>query len=473
MAEVDTSIYGNVPKQQDLLGTLSGVLGIQGQMNQNKLFQQQFNTNRALSDIYKHAIGPDGTLDPAKVREMAKSDPNITYGLPQAIQNSQEAQKRMMDIDAAQLDLARKNLTTAESYLSPLLAKPNVTSGDIVGVLSEAMTKGNLNQKMALELYGSLPRDPQGGIDETKIKPWLQQQQMRVMDAKQRFDAMFPAPVAVDTGANINLMRMPQVGDPSVAGVVEKGLPPTTPVFDASGQARFAGAGGGSSGGGMGGSGMLAAAPPGVPEAAAVDASAGAKAGVDLQTLADAVPTQQALLRDMRQKVEGFAPGPIAGQLKSIQSLWSQITGRPNEAVANQEEFNKSAELSLQQDFKALGGTGTDQQLGSAFRSNPNEALSKMGIKGIISLKMGLNDAIAAKNQAWQEYKAKNGPQSYGKFSTEFNKTYDPRAFQMQHMTPDERAKMLKSLSKDEQARFLKSYRTALENGWVSLPGGK
>ena len=40
MAEVDTSIYQNAPKQPDLMGTLSGVLGVQGQMNQNKLFQQ-------------------------------------------------------------------------------------------------------------------------------------------------------------------------------------------------------------------------------------------------------------------------------------------------------------------------------------------------------------------------------------------------------------------------------------------------
>ena len=45
-------------QQPNVLNTLGAAAQIQNVMNQNKLFQQQYNTNLALSNIYKEAINP-------------------------------------------------------------------------------------------------------------------------------------------------------------------------------------------------------------------------------------------------------------------------------------------------------------------------------------------------------------------------------------------------------------------------------
>ncbi len=479
MAEIDTSIYQHQVKPANPLETLSGITGLQTQMNQNKLFQQQFQTNRAVSDIYKQAIKPDGTIDPQKLNSLLATDPNASYGLPQAYQGSQEAQQRNLGIEQTQIDLARKNMQTAESYLSPLLAHPNPSSSEIVGALSEAMTKGHLKQDVAMDLFSSLPRGPDGQIDETKITPWLKQQQMRMMDMKQRFDAMYPAPTMVNNGQAQIPVRLPQIGEPSQAGpAIQNQLPPTTPVFNPQTNAPgYLGAsGGGGAQGGQGG-GIQSGPALGAAEAASVDASASANQGVQLQSEADQVPAQKALLGNLEGALDKFEPGPGQGwkneakKFANLNNPFGQIFNPAS--IASQEEFNKQATQLAQAQFKTLGGTGTDSKLDSAMHTSPNETLSKMGNKGIIAMLKGNVDAIAAKNQAWQQFKQAHGPQSYGQFSTEFNKTYDPRVFQSQYLTVDDRKKMLSGMTKDEQKGFIGAYRKALESGWVKLPGAK
>lgn len=478
MAEIDTSSYGKGYTAPNPLETLSNVAKVKGQLNQNMLFQQDYNSKLGLSQIYKDAIDPQtGQLDPEKMRALMAGPQggNVTLGMPEAIKNSQEAQGRNLGIEKSQIDLARQNMTTAESYLSPLLAHPNPSSSEIAQALSDAMTKGHLKQEVALDLYSSLPRGQNGDVDEAKIRPWLQQQQMRMMDMKQRFDAMNPVPQAIDAGNQIDLMRLPQVGQPSQAGVIEKGLPPTTPVFNSqTNQMEFAGSGGGR----PGASGGMAAAPPlGASEAAGVDATASAQQGVQLQQEADQVPAQKSLLGNLEGALSKFEPGPGQDWKNEVKKFANINNPFGNifdpSKIASQEEFNKQATQLAQAQFKTLGGTGTDSKLDSAMHTSPNEALSKMGNKGIIAMLKGNVDAIAAKNQAWQTFKQSHGPQSYGQFSTEFNKTYDPRVFQTQYLTPDDNKKMLSGMTKAEQKAFYNSYRTALENQWVKLPGGK
>lgn len=483
MADVDTSSYPKGYKGPDILGTLSGVAGLQGQVNQNNLFKQQFQTNLGLGQIYKQAIDPQsGQLDTSKLNALIGQNPNVTLALPQAIQNSQEAQGRNQKLEADQIDLARKNMQTAESYLSPLLAHPDPSSSEIVGALSEAMTKGHLKQNVAMDLYSSLPRGPDGQIDETKIKPWLQQQQMRMMDMKQRFDAMNAVPQYQDNGQSLIPMRTPQIGEPTQAGpAIQKQLPPNTPIFNpqtnAPGYLGATGGAGGRTGAGVGPSGPIASGPAlGASEAASVDAQANAQQGIALQQRADATPTNKGILENLESDLDNFTSGPGRSWVAQAKKFVNANTGFgfDQDSVASQEKFNKQAAMLAQSQFQALGGTGTDKQLGSTELTSPSSELSKMGNRGIIALLKGNEDAIKAKNEAWQQFKnAGNGPQSYGKFSTEFNKSYNPRVFQSQYLTTDERKKMILGMSKEAQKTFLNDYRTALTNGWVKLPGGK
>ncbi len=487
MAEVDTSTYPK-PKNSNPLDMASGFATLQNTLNQNKLFQQQFQTNQAVSNIYKQAINPDGTIDQAKLSTLLQSDPNASYGLPQAYQQSQEAQKRNIDIDVAKVQQAQAHLQATAGYLAPLI-KPGASSTDVASALAHASTNGLINTDMAAKIWSSLPRGKNGQIDETQIPAWAQQQQLQVMSAQERLNAMSPAPQLVNTGQAQVPMRFPQVGQPTQAGPgIQNELPPTTQRYNPqTRQMEFIGPQGGAGAGGGGaaqggsipgqgqGSGLAAAPPLGAPEAASVDASFGAKQGTELQSMADNVPARKALLGNLEGALNQFTSGPgqnwkmVAKAFTNANSPFGNVFDA--KSIASQEEFNKQAVQLAQQQFQALGGTGTDSKLDSAMHTSPNDALSKLGNKGIIAMLKGNEDAIAAKNQAWQSFKQQNGPQSYGQFSAQFNKSYDPRVFQSQYLTPDDRKKMLSGMTKQEQKGFLNSYRTALSNGWVQLPG--
>jgi hypothetical protein len=493
MAGTDTSSYGNIVKPNEPINPLqflSGVAGLQNTLNQNKLFNQQYQTNIGLGQIYKSAINPNtGQLDTTKLNALISQNPNVTMALPQAIQNSQEAQGRQQTLQAQQLTLAKQHLDTLESYVAPLAANPNVTSRDIIGTMSQAMSMGHVDPSTASQLYASLPRDAQGNVNEAAVPGWLKQQQFRMMSMQQQFDAMNPAPAAVNTGAQTQFVRAPQVGQPSVVGSLQNTLPPTTEVFNPqTNQMQFIGGGGGggrpAGAGAIGGSGGtgggLGAAPPlGAESAANVDAQNAATQGINLQSRADRVPDNKAILGNLEGALNQFTSGPgsdwkkVAGAFinQNLQSMGG--TGFNPKGIASQEEFNKQAGMLAQSQFQALGGTGTDAKLDATTLTSPNSALSKMGNQGIIAMLKGNEDAISAKNQAWQAYKAQNGPQSYGQFSTQFNKSYDPRVFQSQYLTPDDNKKMLSGMTKAEQKSFLNSYRVAIQNGWVKLPGSQ
>ncbi len=482
MAEVDTSSYGKpVESPFETLGKLTN---IQNQANQNKLFQQQFNTNLGVSQIYKDAIDPaTGQLDASKIPGLiaGPAGQNILLGLPQAIQQSQEAQRRGIDINSAQMSNTQQHIQMTTGYLSQLLGKPQITDGDLIGVLSEAHTKGALSTDEMVKLFQMAPRDPQGNIDQGQIRGMLQHMQMQLMSPQERLNATSPVPQMVNNGQQQIPMRFPQIGQPSVAGPgIQNQLPPSTPTFNqATNQPGYLGAtGGGASAGGNAGpaGGFVASGPAlGAGAAADVDATAGANQGVALQSRSDQVPTNKALLGNLSTALDQFTSGPgqdwksVAKKFANANSPFGAVFDP--KSIASQEEFTKQATQLAQSQFQQLGGTGANAQLESAMHTSPNTELSKMGNKGIIALLKGNEDAIAIKNQAWQQYKQKNGPQTYGQFSTQFNKTYDPRVFQGQYLPPADRQKMVTEMNASEKKSFANSLRTAIANGWIKPNG--
>lgn len=484
---VDTSSYGNAPKPLNPLETLSGVAGLQNTLNQNKLFQQQFQTNQAVSNIYKQAIKPDGTIDQEKLTGLLASDPNASYGLPQAYQGSQEAQQRNISINSSQLQNAQQHLQAIQGYLGPLM-KPgaNPTSSDVIGALSHATSVDIASPQEAAQVFSTLPRTPDGRIDEAQVPAWVQNQQLSVMSAQERLNAMAPAPTMVNNGQQQVPVRLPQIGPPSVAGPgIQNQLPPSTPVFNSqTNQPGYLGPTGGGgapaqAGGAPGtapGGGMIPSGPKlGQAAAADVDAHASAQQGVNLQQRADQVPNSKAILGNLQGDLENFTTGPGTESVAKLEKLVNSNLGLKVdvEGLAAREKFNKLSAMLAQSQFQALGGTGTDKQLGSTELTSPNSDLSKLGNKGIIAMLKGNEDAINVKNQAWQNYKQQNGAESYGSFSTEFNKSYDPRVFQSQYLTPEDNKKMISGMAKPEQKQFLNAYRTALSQGWVKLPGAQ
>lgn len=499
---VNTSSYPTQPQQPNVLGTLGGVAQFQNLMNQNKLFQQQFQSNLGLSQIYKEAINPQtGELDPNKLQGLM-AGPNasgVTLGLPQAIQQSQEAHQRNISINSAELANARQHLEAVAGYIAPLIKEgANPTSSDVMSALAHAGSVGLASPQELSRIYSTLPRLPNGQIDESQIKAWALQQQLNVMSASERLNALSPSPTLVNNGQQTTPIRFPQVGAPSIAGPgVQMQLPPTTPVFNAgSNQPGYLGPTGGGApqapqgapgrapwqGGSQvasqGGSGFIASGPKlGASEAAGVTAQNAAQSGVNLNKVADQVPEQKAILGNLEGALSKFTAGPGADWKKVAAAMVNQnlqsfgFKGFAPDKIASQEEFTKQASMLAQNQFKQLEGTGTDRQLDSTMSTSPNTALSKMGNQRIIALLKGNADAISAKRQAWQQWQqAGNGPESYNEFSTAFNKDWDPRAFQLQYLQPKEAKEMLGGMNANEKKDFNRVMNIGVKNGWVQLP---
>lgn len=199
----------------------------------------------------------------------------------------------------------------------------------------------------------------------------------------------------------------------------------------------------------------------------------------DLVKSASTVPAQKAILGNMQALLAGnsFGTGPGAQEWKNAIAGWNRIMPSGMainvNGVGNQEEFTKLGWQLAQQQFGALGGTGTDAKLASAVHTSPSDFLSHLGNDGIISLLKGNADAIGVMGKEWQKWladpsKGNNDPNTYGKFVTQFNQQFDPRVFQSQYMKNP--AEVLQGMSPAEKQKFRQDYNAAVANGWIPDP---
>ncbi len=490
MSGIGSPQYPQLNQSQSPIQTLGSVVELQNAMNRNKLFQQQYQSNLGIGQIYKEAIDPQtGELDPEKLRGLL-AGPNaagVTLGLPQAIQNSQEAQKRNIDIDISKVQQAQAHLSAVSGYLAPLI-KPGATSADVAAALAHATTNGLAKPEMAAQIWSSLPRDPQGNIDESKIPAWAQQQQLQVMSAQERLGALSPSPTLVNTGQSQIPVRFPQVGSPSLAGPgIQNELPPTTQRYNPrTQQMEFVGAQNGAPNGGApsqpgggtpnqpsgdspGGGGLAAGPPLGAPEAASTSAQFQAQQGNNLSARADQAVNNKAILGNLEGELGNFTTGPGTESVAHFKKFVNTQLGTniDTQGLSSREQFNKLAGMLAQSQFQALGGTGTDAKLDATTLTSPNSELSKLGNKGIIAMLKGNEDAISAKNQAWQAYSQQHGPGSYAQFAKSFNQAYDPRVFQAQYMSAPDQKKMLSGMTQQEKNQLFQSAQVARQNGWI------
>jgi len=198
--------------------------------------------------------------------------------------------------------------------------------------------------------------------------------------------------------------------------------------------------------------------------------------GTALTNRADQVTTNKGLLSNLNATLERFTPGPgakwtneamsaVNRLIQSVPGLHLQGVG--TDARAAQNEFEKMAQQLAQSQFQQLGGTGANFQLESTISTSPNSALSKLGNKGIISLLQGNEDAIQTKSRAWQQFKEQTGTQDYGKFSTEFNRHFDPRLFQFQYLTKDEQQKLIAGMSSAQKNKLHQDALYSKQQGWI------
>lgn len=507
MAGVDASIpLGAHVEPANPLATLGNYVGIVNAANQNRLFNQQYQANIAAGQAAKGAIDPaTGMLDPAKYGNALASGP-ASYMLPQFMQQNQQMQAGQLGINQQQLELAQKKNSALTNALAPLMATVKnggqVSQKDVMGAVGTLAASGFYTpQALAARLTD--PNDPLPS-DPSQLSSWVAKHYVQGLDTQAQIQALMGTPQGINLGGQTAIVSASPLGGVQNLGVMPNTLPPTTQRFNPQtrqmefvggtnplapavpdqsqpttpqdqpqiGNGRYPGL----VGGGSAPAGGIPAAPPlGAPEAAAVTGTESAKQGINLQQAADQVPLMKGTLDNLDAALNQFTSGPGQDWKRVAKTFvnanFPEGLGFDPKSISSQEEFNKQAAQLAQQQFQALGGTGTDAKLDSAMHTSPNEALSKMGNKNIIALLKGNADAISAKNEAWQGWQQAHGPESYGQFSTAFNKVYDPRVFQFQYMKPDQRKEVLDSMSKGERNKFMQSTQFALQNNWIQPPG--
>lgn len=221
---------------------------------------------------------------------------------------------------------------------------------------------------------------------------------------------------------------------------------------------------------------MATSPPPGFTEQATESARGNAQQALALQSSATNIPQQKATLGNLQAKLTQFTSGPVADWKNFAKSFVNEVNPFGNifdpSRIASQDEFKKQAVNLAQQQFQALHGTGTDAQLSSTTRTSPNDYMSNMSNQGIIDFLKGNADAVGVMNSEWQKWLGGHGgdASTYGKFVTDFNKTFDPRIFQAVYASPEDKQVMLKGMTANEQKDFRANYNAAVAKGWI--PGG-
>lgn len=430
-----------------------------------------------------------------------------------------DVQNKLLANQTGHYELATKQLSTVRDNLTGLLNAPNLSPGMVSGTIDAMAANGLIPRDMAAREKAQIPTDPGA------LKQYLTQHLLANSSNQQKIDQIYGVPTQTNLGGSVVTNRVSQInksvnpmggsaarqentvspgltdgpningqptkvtnqqaqdiatgkarvdgsgrivyGNAPAAAPASTAAPAGSPVTDPAAQAPTAAPAP------AGVAPMPVGAPMGANVAADVNAKASADASNALQGAADASPARRGSLANLEDDLAKITTGPAAEKIRKAKAGFNQLSGVVGgpqidpEGVAAGENFNKQATMLAQQQFTALGGTGTDSQLGSAIKSNPNEALSKLGNRGIITLLKGNEDAITAKNEAWQAWKAKNGADSYPAFANDFNKSFSPRAFQFVHQTPAERAAMLQTMSPAEKSQLGTAINQAEKRGWI------
>src|SRR6516162_3002882 len=146
------------PKPRNPLDTLTGYANLQNIQNQNRLFQQQFQTNLGLSEIAKEAVDSEGNFDSSKIPGLIAQHPEVSYGLMEAYHQAQALRQQSIQNQASQLSLAKAHFDALAGYLAPYAANDSkATSGDIAFSLSHAGMMGLGDFPWQAQVYSTLP----------------------------------------------------------------------------------------------------------------------------------------------------------------------------------------------------------------------------------------------------------------------------------------------------------------------------
>lgn len=494
--EVDTSSY---PKfnQQDPLAIPRGVQALQTSILQNRLAGQNLESKIVGGRAITGAIDPaTGLPDQAKVGRFFTDHPEYGQFGAEAIAQAQQLNtSQLANIGQeytnkrAQLGLTEDQGKLLSSNMLPFIQQfstPDPATGKTPTPTKKQFSDAVINTIVQMgpaadaNILGRAAALLQNASDDPEeLKRMAKSLALIGNPSPETVNMLYGPTDKTDLGAGVAITRTPGLGGaPTVAGVLDKGLSPETEntpaytyvdpktniahiVTKREAAATAAGPTPDATPGGIA-SGM----PVGSQEAAA----AAVQQASALQQRAGIVPARRAALRNIVDTLSDITPGPKADWTYTLGALATQFglaSPKVTKGVAAQEEFNKlAAQISLDQ-WGVMGGSGSNEQLATAMKANPNVTMSKMGVKNVAALLLGNEDAIGAQYGAWTKYKATHGPASYGDFLSGWNRYYDPRVYQAEHMVPGALKVMIGKMTPDERKTFNRNKSIAQQAGWL------
>jgi hypothetical protein len=424
MAEVNTDIYKTLGQNNQQMTPLQ-ILQLVGAANQNKLFNQTYESRDKIGQAWKNNVGPDGKINnEGLMRDVAGAGFLAPEAAGQAISNSTN-----------QFTLDTSKLKFAQSTLSALAGKKDLSAADISNWSANAARAG-------------VPTDVISGILDSAHKA-KNTAELRKAIATQGIMSMGTGALEGEPGTPTDEGTIPQI--PKGQAIIQRTQP----------------------------GGMVTTNPPGYQEAATSSAGLLGSARNRAATFgSDIYPMMQAL--PALEKLGPQGTGPGTGEFNTVKSFiqsnlnWlpgaDKVIGDPNN-IKNFDEATKYL-TNIAGARAGAFGHGTDQALSTALTASPNTHISNLAAVDLTKATIALRRMEQAQTL---EADAKNvTPGKFATWASRWATNVDPRAFMVDLMTPDQLQNLNKTLKNPaERQKFNKSVQAAIDHGIITRPGGE
>lgn len=457
MAEVNTSIYA-LP-QNNAISQFGQMAGAANSMMQNRIMQEQFRTNMATGQAYRQALDPaTGQIDPRLLASGIANSP-AAYNLPQVMQQVQQQKQADVALQSSEFELQNKRLGALRTALSSVVANPNATQGDYLRAGSQLVASGIVTPKMLADTFSTMPKDPK------ELRVWGTDHLLNVMSAQERMTAAYGTPqMQAGVDAQGRPMQMPISISP-IAGVntlpVNGGAQPGQPQGGAPGMPPQGAPGGVPvSQNQQGAKGIVTGLAPG--EAASMEKSAAAYQALQDDVGGSAQRVFQ--LGEALNGLQGTNTGPGTEWRNNVLS-YALAAGAPGIDPKDVASYDKAMKYLTQSASATAGAMGSDSKLATALTGNASTSISNMAAQDVVKA----NIALERIKQAQADVFGKTGalPGEFSKWSVQWNKNVDPRAFALDMMDVKDRAKLIEGLKSAEKQKFVDSVKLALGSGLI------
>lgn len=522
MDGVDTSIYGNI-QQPNALQSLSTSLGAVNQINQNKLFQQEFQARQGLGQAAQAAIGPDGQFDPNAYAAQLAQNKNTSYMAAKGLKEGLEVQQQQLQNKIQAYSVAQKRIDMESQGLLPLINNPSLKKSDIHGALADTVVnsmddtgKPLITAAQALDYIGP-QKDEKGnvigpGLDDLPENPqvlnnYLKQKYARnqaqaghVSDALNALYsknlALAPNQQVVGTGpdgrpqmtANVNAAppatsQAGPSGQPGPAGTTAVQPAPLTPMKGADlgsvfqppvAPAPAAGQAPSSS------NNVQLSLPPGQEEM--LNAGGHNAAGRVADTIGQAKNSR--VLQDIDQQTMSIAQalgsgvGPVSTEITSALGKLADapVIGPLLKAAAQKDPTDTAGQLQILQKYLArraqLGGqavgAGTDFTQGLNLEAQPHDKQFSNVMEELARYNMALDMMTQGKATAMQNFPgATSSPAANEAFENKFRNIGNVDVYRLMLAAPDKQAALVAKMGPAEKKQLILDRRELLKLGAI------